>query len=152
MLGERNLESRIREAVRFHGHLGPFLVIGVRMGLFVLKILDPKGKRSKEMHAEFQIPILPPFSCVLDGVQVTTGCTVGNQRLHINNSERDIEASFELAEASKVSVSVNSEIVSKLIASLNDGRTSEELASEVADLPDEILFVVKQRRLKSRES
>ena len=33
------------------------------------------------------MPLTPPFSCLLDGIQVSTTCTVGNQRLQIKNSK-----------------------------------------------------------------
>lgn len=34
------LDVILKRAAEFHGHLGPFLVIGVRMGLIGLRELD----------------------------------------------------------------------------------------------------------------
>jgi formylmethanofuran dehydrogenase subunit E len=81
------LASLIKKAAGFHGHLGPFLVIGVRMGSLAKKILNVNAGENNKFRVTARLPLLTPFSCVIDGIQATTQCTVGNQKLRIENSQ-----------------------------------------------------------------
>ena len=66
----------------FHGHLGVFSIVGAKMGIYardyfgigpdLLKILTYAG--SKE-----------PLSCMNDGLQVSTGATLGQNSIHVTN-------------------------------------------------------------------
>jgi len=73
----------IENAAKLHGHLGPFLVIGVRMGDSAKRHLDLDDKSDRGLQASIKTPLSTPFSCVIDGIQATTSCTVGNQKLKI---------------------------------------------------------------------
>jgi hypothetical protein len=68
----------MKGAVEFHGHLGPFLVLGVRAGLFANSFL---GKDCFKMKAIVTTDPHPPNSCFVDGVQFTTGCTMGKRNI-----------------------------------------------------------------------
>ena len=72
------MEKLVDEGVKFHGHLGPFLVLGLKAGLFANDIL---GKDCFEMHVTVETETSPPFSCVVDGIQITTGCTMGKRNI-----------------------------------------------------------------------
>ena len=84
----------VGRVVEFHGHFGPFLVLGVRLGVFGLGRLGVR-------HGEHRLNIIvglrrkPPYSCILDGVQVSTGCTLGNGRLMVEESSK-VYARFSL--------------------------------------------------------
>ncbi len=75
------IPEELKRAAEFHTHLGPFLVIGLRMGSvvtrefgsepFVTDIIAFTGTR-------------PPYSCLADGIQVSTPCTVGNGGLKLS--------------------------------------------------------------------
>ncbi len=78
-------------AGRFHGHIGPFLAVGLRMGLVANEMLgrDPLGAMAEvEVHPE------PPRSCVLDGIQYVTGCTLGKGNIKVYPTRDRIGASF----------------------------------------------------------
>jgi formylmethanofuran dehydrogenase subunit E len=75
------LTSLIKKAADLHGHLGPFLVIGVRMGSLAKKILNANAEENNEFRVTARLPLLTPFTCIIDGIQATTQCTVGNQKL-----------------------------------------------------------------------
>lgn len=67
--------------VQFHGHLGPAVVAGARLGA--------AGRRAAEATGYFDVEVTvegplekPPQSCLLDGVQVSTGATLGKRSLH----------------------------------------------------------------------
>ena len=59
------------------------LVIGLRMGAAAKKALNITDNEITHLRAEVALPLYPPFSCLLDGIQVSTTCTIGNQRLPV---------------------------------------------------------------------
>jgi formylmethanofuran dehydrogenase subunit E len=140
---EEKLTSAIRTAEKLHGHLGPFLVIGVRMGKTAKKVLGTKG--NSKLQAEATIPLLTPFSCVLDGIQAVTNCTIGNQKLRVKNSKKEIAVSFTLESAKAISISVKPEIVKKLMNRISEGSSNEELAREIARTSEDQLFIIKKQ-------
>jgi len=79
---ERNVDTElmsiVERAAEFHGHLGPFLVIGVRIGLIGLRELKIK-KKNENLRVTAMLRNSVPFSCIIDGIQVATKCTIGNQ-------------------------------------------------------------------------
>ena len=65
----------LERAIDFHGHLGPYLVLGILAGEFALKKLKCKkyfGFRGKVFGADKK-----PKSCLIDGLQLSTGATFG---------------------------------------------------------------------------
>jgi formylmethanofuran dehydrogenase subunit E len=67
-------------AVQLHGHLGPWLVAGVRMGAAGLRAVRGNGYFDVEITVEGPLA-LPPQACFLDGIQVATGATLGKRNL-----------------------------------------------------------------------
>ena len=63
-----DMESIVREAVAFHGHLGPFLVVGLRMGLIGLRELKTSGS-DFDLQAIAILKQTTPFSCAIDGIE-----------------------------------------------------------------------------------
>ena len=60
-----------------HGHLGIYSTLGVKMGLRALEEFDAlglKGPVSIVSHAG----LVPPVSCLNDGLQISTGSTLGH--------------------------------------------------------------------------
>lgn len=68
----------MKGAVKFHGHLGPFLVLGIRAGLLANSFL---GKDCFKMKAIVTTDPHPPNSCFVDGIQFATGCTMGKRNI-----------------------------------------------------------------------
>jgi formylmethanofuran dehydrogenase subunit E len=142
---EEKLKLAIKEAEKFHGHLGPFLVLGVKMGETAKKILETVHEENGSLQLTVKVPLLTPFSCVLDGIQVTTQCTIGNQRLKIENSSKEISAIFQCAKTGKkLKITVNPKITEVLMKKLSEGFSNEELAWEIARTPENQLFIVKK--------
>jgi formylmethanofuran dehydrogenase subunit E len=143
---DAKLRTLIEKAAEFHGHLGPFLVIGVRMGKTVERALNPNIGDKSKLEAAAKIPLLTPISCIIDGIQATTCCTVGNQRLKIENSKKEIAVDFKLQNSKKeLKVLVNPEIVEKLMSRFSEGASNEELAWEIARMPESQLFMTEKR-------
>jgi len=144
---EQNLDSIVRDAVDFHGHLGPFLVIGVRMGLIGLRELKT-SEGDLKLQATAILRRVPPFSCAIDGIQVTTQCTIGNGKLKLKNKPETISAVFELNKQRQVTVTLKSSKYEELKKSLPKDRMSYkniQLAREVASSPEEDLFTIEKK-------
>lgn len=75
---DRELIERLRA---FHGHLGPFAMLGYRAGKLALKSLGAPSHFG--IHAEVRCPAQPPPSCFADGVQYSTGCTLGKRNIEL---------------------------------------------------------------------
>ena len=72
------------EALRsFHGHLGVYVTLGLRMGTI--------GKRHlggyKGLTAAVRSRPEPPMLCVVDGVQFSSGCTMGKGNIRVEAGE-----------------------------------------------------------------
>ena len=67
-------------AVQLHGHLGPWLVAGVRIGAAGLRTAGADGYFDVDVNVEGPLA-LPPQACFLDGLQVATGATLGKRNL-----------------------------------------------------------------------
>ena len=136
----------IQNAAKLHGHLGPFLVIGVRMGEIAKRHLKVDEKNSRGLQANIKTPLSTPFSCVIDGIQATTSCTVGNQKLKIEKSMKEIIGRFKLQSSDKtVKVSVNPKLVKNLTEEMSKRADSEKLAAKIAHLKEEQLFVLEEQ-------
>lgn len=71
------MKSRVtlKEGIKFHGHLGPYLVLGILAGEAALKELNCDkyfGIKVKVWGATEK-----PKSCLIDGLQLSTGATYG---------------------------------------------------------------------------
>jgi len=137
------LTTLIEKAADFHGHLGPFLVIGVRMANTAKKILNATTK-DNTLQATAKIPLLIPFLCIIDGIQATTRCTVGNQKLKIEKSKKQITVYFKLQNSHRtLKVSVNPKIIKELKNKISEGISNEELAWKIAYMPESQLFTIE---------
>ncbi|MGB9756676.1 MAG: formylmethanofuran dehydrogenase subunit E family protein [Candidatus Bathyarchaeales archaeon] len=126
----------IEKAADLHGHFGPFLVLGVRMGETAKKIL-----KTANLKVTAKLPLSTPFSCVLDGIQVATQCTIGNQKLKIENSSKGICVDFQCVNTGKkLAITINSQITKTLMKKFSEGASNEELAWEIATTPEKTKF------------
>ena len=142
---KQELATLVRKAAEFHGHLGPFLVIGVRMGLIGLRELRIK-KKDGNLRITAMLRDSVPFSCTIDGIQVATKCTIGNQKLKLIDSP-GIAAEFEL-HRDKLTVAVNPTTLNRLRNRLLEDVPAEEtrkLAQMVASMPEEELFIIESK-------
>jgi formylmethanofuran dehydrogenase subunit E len=134
------LTTIIEYARKLHGHVGPFLVIGLKMGAAAKKALNVSDTECTLLTAEVAVPLHPPFSCLLDGIQVSTTCTIGNQRLQVKNS-KTIQATFtRQKDAKKVKITLTQHFSEQLEEKLKQDRLDEAFAWGLAELPENQLF------------
>ncbi|MCF2143214.1 MAG: formylmethanofuran dehydrogenase subunit E family protein [Candidatus Heimdallarchaeota archaeon] len=67
---------------RFHTHLGPYLIIGARMAEIAIERL---GFDPFKMKAIVYTGITPPLSCMIDGIQFISGCTLGKGNIQVED-------------------------------------------------------------------
>jgi len=67
-----------------HGHLGIYAIIGMKMGIRALEELDAEADH---VHVISFAGTQPPVSCMNDGLQVSTGATLGHGLISISNDE-----------------------------------------------------------------
>jgi formylmethanofuran dehydrogenase subunit E len=142
---QEELESAIRTAENLHGHLGPFLVIGVRIGRIIHRELNLNIEQSNKLRAIVKTPLRTPFSCIIDGVQVTTKCTVGNRKLTVEDSEKEICACFVPEDQSRtLEIRVSPRVTKKLMKKISEGIPIDKLSWEIAFMPESQLFTVEK--------
>jgi len=129
-------KSLLKEAVKFHGHLGVFLVLGLKAGLYVNKKL---GKNNGEMHACIETELFPPLSCFVDGVQVVTGCTMGKRNIELKNGN-SLSVKF-VKGGRQLTLQVKPVLLNgfREISSMNE---SKEVALSLISKPIEDLFEI----------
>ena len=142
---EQDMDKLLKVATSFHGHYGPFLTLGVRMGLVGLRELRAK-EGDTQLRVTAMLEYSLPFSCMLDGIQTATKCTVGNKRLLWKES-KELGAIFLLENTGRrIEVKVNQAMVRELSRRLDQKKPLSEavrqLASDVASRPEEELFSV----------
>lgn len=62
-------------ANELHGHLGIYAIVGVKMGIWANELL---GTSLDDIRVLSYAGSRPPLSCMNDGLQVSTGATVGH--------------------------------------------------------------------------
>jgi len=75
----------LEEARRFHGHLGPWLVLGLRLGQVAMGRLQARPYFGVQVRVE--APPQPPPSCLVDGLQLATGATYGKRNIELVPAE-----------------------------------------------------------------
>lgn len=65
----------------FHGHLGVFSIVGAKMGIKAREIF---GVGPDELSVTTYAGLKPPYSCLNDGIQVSTGATLGMGTIHVS--------------------------------------------------------------------
>jgi formylmethanofuran dehydrogenase subunit E len=76
---------------KFHGHLGPYAVLGYRMGLIARRRFPQK------IFAIVHSGTKRPLSCLADGVQMSSCCTLGKSNITVRE---DGEARVEFSDGS----------------------------------------------------
>ena len=132
-------DSELKNIADFHGHLGPFVVIGYRMGKIANRLIgeDPFGKSALVLTGG-----KTPMSCVVDGVQLASGCTLGKGNIGIVDHGRVASFFISKGKESNVTVELNEDILTRIVKSEKD--QLEQIATELFRMPEESLFRIKE--------
>ncbi len=127
-----NLRELIDRGTSLHGHLGPYLVAGIRMGLLALRELGSSGYFG--LRAESEAGQTTPLSCLNDGIQIGSGCTAGKGNLHIVGEDCP-RVRFFTADGQSITIELRREIIDDF-----DGSEIIAKAYELEVAPEEALF------------
>ncbi|MDD2680257.1 MAG: FmdE family protein [Candidatus Omnitrophica bacterium] len=130
----------LKDAVNFHGHLGPYLILGLLAGDLGLK----KTGAKKYFGVEVKVygANIKPKSCLIDGLQLSTGATYGKGNIKKYASDR-IKISMRNPENKKV---VTLGLTGSLLRELNSLKghsASEKFARELLKLNKQKIFTLK---------
>ena len=132
------LPEALRKAKEFHGHLGPMVTLGLRMGRV---ISERMGSEPFSYRITAFTGPKPPLSCLVDGLQLSTPCTVGNGGIRIEDGG-ELRAVAEM-EGRRLEVSVKEEIRDK-VAKEYDPEHEEVLPLKLWAMSDEELFDLEE--------
>jgi formylmethanofuran dehydrogenase subunit E len=134
---KRESRDLLQEGVRFHGHLGPYLALGLRMGIVAVRVLKPKALH--ELSVKVWTKKTPPQSCLLDGIQVSSGCTLGKGNVRVEAAEH-IRATFRRGRRSVLIEPT--EKITALLAKVSEQSPARlrETARILYRMPDRELF------------
>lgn len=108
--GEREFRAGVL-ANELHGHLGAYAIIGVKMGI---KALDYFHCDIDELEVKSYTGNTPPLSCMNDGIQVSTGATLGHGLITVVYTESDHPMAEFYHENMGIKISLKKEIVEQI--------------------------------------
>jgi formylmethanofuran dehydrogenase subunit E len=118
----------LKEATKFHGHLGPYLVLGLRAGEAALKKF--RCKKYFDLDVKVYGANKKPKSCLIDGLQLSTGATYGKGNIcKLNSSVIKIEFINRMND-NKIILKFNDNLRKKLDETKNH-RDAELLARQL---------------------
>lgn len=106
MIRSGDLEGLLRQAEALHGHRCPFLALGVKAGQYALMQLNPQHREHEHHHEHHHehghghgqehghehhhgfgevVAVVEGCNCFIDGIQLVTGCTLGNNGLLVKD-------------------------------------------------------------------
>ena len=130
----------LKEAIKFHGHLGPYLILGILAGNLGLKKLGLKkyfGLQVKVYGANKK-----PKSCLIDGLQLSTGATYGKGNIH-KRGANDIKIIIENFKNNKTIIITLNHQLKEEISALKGHSDSEKFAKKLLKLNQRNLFTLK---------
>lgn len=134
IIDRQDIAGIIENGIKLHGHAGPYLNLGIRMGLLALDLLDAKGYFDLSVIVELKNRT--PFSCLIDGLQISTGCTMGKGNIQVRENPDFIRAFFKTDEQSLL-IQLKSEI-SEMIHF--EKENCEDLGEKILQISDSELF------------
>jgi formylmethanofuran dehydrogenase subunit E len=130
-------EDVLRRISEFHGHLGPYVVVGYRMGQTANRLLgpDPFGKTALVLTGG-----KPPKSCLVDGIQLSSGCTLGKGLIGVVDQGQVAAVFMSKTRAATSRISLKKSLADEISATPRE--EMESLATRLYALSDAELFDV----------
>jgi formylmethanofuran dehydrogenase subunit E len=138
----------LKQAVQLHGHLGPWVVAGVRLGMGGACAVDAKGHFETKVACEGPFE-KPPQSCFLDGIQLGSGATLGKRTIQVVDAKQIVVKIQNSRTKKAVEVRPTRKLMDILEPPQKNGKEPteeqvEQIARNVAAMPDEELFTISQ--------
>ncbi len=135
----KNDKVTLKEAVKFHGHLGPYLVLGLLAGKAALKKL--RCRKYFSLKVRVWGATKKPKSCLIDGLQLSTGATYGKGNIKkLNGSAIKIDF-CNLANHKKIILKLKDNFIQRLQRTKTH-KDSELLAKQLYNIAPLELFTL----------
>jgi pyrimidine-specific ribonucleoside hydrolase len=102
----------------FHGHLGVFSIVGAKMGIKAREIF---GAGPDMLDVVTYAGSKPPYSCLNDGIQVSTGATLGMGTIHLAADEVKSPSAVFTCKGRSVRITLKKEYLDKVDSDINEG-------------------------------
>jgi formylmethanofuran dehydrogenase subunit E len=129
------LPEDLKRLADFHGHLGPYVLLGYRMGLMAKSYFPGKFFATAYTGTE------PPVSCLIDGVQFSSNCTMGKGNIGVKEGGRPVVRFYDGIRSMEISPL---ETVQSRIDTVSSYESGERLALELHRLSDLELLLVRE--------
>jgi formylmethanofuran dehydrogenase subunit E len=153
----------------FHGHKCAMVLLGAKAGLYALDLL-----KAKREDAYSYFGLLEDYSCMADGVQMTSGLTLGSQLLWVHHHFHPSLTVVSKATSKGVKITLKKDIIDEVVKARRErdaivakkGEMSPEefkkkitpkskvifaIADKYTDTPYEELFKVEKVQKKWKE-
>lgn len=135
------------ELERFHGHVGPFVAMGARMGEFA--VTQYNMPRYFGVTVDVECPAIPPHTCLIDGLMVASGATYGKKNInHIVAKEICVIISDDVTGAA-VTFTLKSSTIDLLKKWEEEDMPIPERGQKCFDMKAEDLFEIQYKDKKS---
>jgi len=137
----QEVETCLSRVLDYHGHLGPWAVIGYRVGERALRE-SGLHRSSKDLVIVHYCPEAVQYTCMLDGLHAATGASIGKLTLkhEVVPAGQLRTVVVDREHGRRYQFTVNPELVSAILNLDHEHQISE--ARRVAALADEKLFRV----------
>jgi pyrimidine-specific ribonucleoside hydrolase len=102
----------------FHGHLGVYSIVGAKMGIKACEIF---GVGSDQLKVTSFAGTKPPYSCLTDGIQVSTGATLGMGTISISSDSIPKPMAIFVYKGRQIKISLKEEYLKQVDSDINDG-------------------------------
>jgi pyrimidine-specific ribonucleoside hydrolase len=94
-----------------HGHTGIYSIIGAKMGIRAMEYFNVGVNN---LVVESFAGDAPPLSCFNDGIQISTGATIGQGLIHVSDSVSAVPSAVFQCNQLKVHISVREELAERM--------------------------------------
>jgi pyrimidine-specific ribonucleoside hydrolase len=102
----------------FHGHLGVFSIVGAKMGIKARELFDVGPD---ELKVVTYAGSRPPYSCLNDGIQVSTGATLGMGTIRLASDSIARPSAVFTCKGRSVRISLKKEYLDRVDADIREG-------------------------------
>jgi inosine-uridine nucleoside N-ribohydrolase/formylmethanofuran dehydrogenase subunit E len=102
----------------FHGHLGVFSIVGAKMGIKAREIF---GVGPDMLDVVTYAGTTPPYSCLTDGIQVSTGATLGMGTIHLAKNRKPEPSAVFTYKSRSIRITLKKEYLDKVDADIKEG-------------------------------
>jgi formylmethanofuran dehydrogenase subunit E len=142
---DMNLITLLSLTKERHNRLCPRQVLGVRMGLFAVRLLD----LSSPILDKRLLVILETDGCFADGIEVATGCSIGHRTLRVEDYGKAAGTFVDTLTGETIRLVPQADVREK--AFLYSRNTQSRYQAQLQGyqvMPDETLFKVQNVQLK----